>query len=812
MLGLGVAGALSAAPQQPTESGAGAQSRATTQSSNASGSFFDAYRAERPGARPPERFLLLLQALVEELRSPKKPPPGFPVPGVVLAEMHASCPKRFLSFCDYYLAEYARVHGGPEDLGLAARNLEASSAEDAGFNDNSVRMAVFVADIYRGLGRYGSARRVLDKAEATARGKISNPAVLSNLHGLRGELARENGRLDDAHADTEKAIELAEGSKDANAILRAVNRSLELALSTGRFEEVRSRVDSLLATLGTEDPAVRSELLTCRGYAESGLARRDPSFLPVARTTLKRALEGMHTSALGKVLLKLCDLALRAGDVRDAEALLVRARPVVGVGQDLSSVSWTPDACDLVDLENRCCLAKESTLAELRVQRNRHVQALRGLCEQWSGQPPSRGGIGFLHMDSRRDLLGSGFDLALKLASAEGHDDGPARALDDLLRMQAMVSLARVRGAEVCTEADVRQRYLQPGQVALAYLPCHAKIHLFCIERERVRHATLASGQDVLPACQALVRELMGSPVLEGAALEAASERFAAAGRAAAALLIPQEFRSVVLGASGLTVVGADLLQGVPFEALLCEGDNLLGEVVPIDNLPSLPLGVRLAGLPGLGAPLSVAALVCTAPRPEVAVAAGVKPFALSPASIAAWFRDYRDPVVLVDEQVTRKGVRDLALDTVDVLHWVAHGAEDLAESGARDLVAFDGRIPTSDLEARPAPKLVLVSVCGAGVGPSRPGEGDLLASFAGTFLWKGALAVVASQNEIAALDHLAFLGAVHRHLAAGHPPAAALQRARAESAKGSGQALFSRAQRALMQVTGLGHKRRAGH
>ena len=90
---------------------------------------------------------------------------------------------------------------------------------------------------------------------------------------------------------------------------------------------------------------------------------------------------------------------------------------------------------------------------ELRQRAQTLEQQLDLTLEHWREIAPRAGGLGFLHLTERRTPVEELIEL--KLAVTEHEDSGAAQALDVILRLQELNSIALARGAAPNTRAAI---------------------------------------------------------------------------------------------------------------------------------------------------------------------------------------------------------------------------------------------------------------------------------------------------------------------------------------------------------------------
>ncbi|MBW8484851.1 CHAT domain-containing protein [Actinomadura parmotrematis] len=206
----------------------------------------------------------------------------------------------------------------------------------------------------------------------------------------------------------------------------------------------------------------------------------------------------------------------------------------------------------------------------------------------------------------------------------------------------------------------------------------------------------------------------------------------------------------LVPGDREVVIVPTGALHGLPWAAL----PSLAGR--PFSLAPSAAAWLRAARAePGRGGTVLVAG-------PHLAHAAR---------EVRALHRLHPGARVLTGPHARPEAVRD-ALDGARLAHLAAHGAHRPGNPLFSRLTLAGGALLAHDLDdLRAPPHRVVLSACDVGQG----GPGDAAAGMAGALLALGTATVIASAAPVADADVPAFMGAVHRRLAAGDGPAAAL-------------------------------------
>ena len=238
-------------------------------------------------------------------------------------------------------------------------------------------------------------------------------------------------------------------------------------------------------------------------------------------------------------------------------------------------------------------------------------------------------------------------------------------------------------------------------------------------------------------------------------------------------------------GASAQATTAATALldtTATKLDRLLLAGLTELGDrplvVVPTGGLHSLPWSIlpSCARRPVVVTPSATlwhAAATSTGPSTgKVAVAAGpgLSGARAEALSVAAAHRGAR---VMLDGDATAGAVLD-ALTSVDVMHLAAHGRLSTDNPLFSDLRLHDGPLVVYDLERLPrVPRTVVLAACDSGRSVVR--TGDELLGLAATFIARGTAQLIASVVPIPDAETAPLMAALHKRLAQGRSPAAAL-------------------------------------
>lgn len=663
------------------------------------------------------------------------------------------------------------------------------------------------ANLEHRRGRQGEALRLADAAIAAASRSAAPPhEELAQYHGSRAEFRFDLGLFDVADADLDAAERHARAAGTPDARFDVLTIRLNQYLGLGRFD----RVVELTAERAEFGAERAHELAVYRATALRFLRRERPDAHAEARELLDAAIGSgtLEPSLRVTALHKRLALALDEGDLESAEAdriQLEAERPLSAAG--FASASYDLVDYDLVDydtvaLGTRTLLARGRT-EELAARRPLHAAAFAALLARWDAAERREAGLGRLHLDRWNRLVGEYLRLVL---ACEPGEAGARAALDALLEVQARASLARALGSASVDAAQLRAALGEGAGVLIFQALDHASL-VVAVDRDGIACVETVGSRMLSLAAKELLRLLDAGRDVD--------ERFAAECTRVGAMVLPPAIAERVRGWRELSVVGDELLQGLPIEVLelpRAKGDArpaTLGERLAIDHVSSLGAWLSLAKR---AIPRGGGAFWATLEPAAGLVADGARRVpqrlleALPPST-----GELADSIVL-DRSAGVAALLAADLRSRAWLHLVAHGAwVDDREIAAvlalhPDETHRDGLFGAEHVAAlRYVPPLVFLSACG--VGSSHPRRGDGWdATLAGAFLRRGARAVVLRSGDLEFEPQVALIGAFHRAFAAGASPAEAMRRARAEL--GAGTRSPRRLRELALQVVGNGQGR----
>jgi len=193
-----------------------------------------------------------------------------------------------------------------------------------------------LGEMYRKLGQYDQARRLLDQSLETNRAIYGpeHPAVLASLVG-RARLLADLGRFDEAEASYVSALESYRGSQGDVGREAALCRFhlAELYVLMGRYEEAEPLFSSALNGLSNAPDARDAELaatitgLSSLYWSQGRYEEAEP--LLIRARAIYEAMPRHSTRELAVVLGNLGQIAQRRGDFESAEPLLGRSHEIL---------------------------------------------------------------------------------------------------------------------------------------------------------------------------------------------------------------------------------------------------------------------------------------------------------------------------------------------------------------------------------------------------------------------------------------------------------------------------------------------------
>lgn len=532
-------------------------------------------------------------------------------------------------------------------------------------------------------------------------------------------------------------------------------------------------------------PALSARWGHRRGLALSEIARLDPARADAARRTLDEALQTqlLEEHEQDATHLTLADLDVRIGNSESAAAHLAE----VAARRGTSGPIDVEQRATFEALAVEVAFATHAAPSELDALRARSRAALTALREDWLLRPLVPGGQGFLLFGAPSLLLGQYARLEMAL---EGEQVGVERALAAIALLQSAGTVARTLDLGEIDAQRLRAELLYDDATLIAILPNSLRTHVFVLGPKIAFPAEAAPLERLEVLRGELTSTLYRAPVAgqtgRAAQLDAASASLRDGlldGRVIAEL----QARPV------LFVVGADLMGGLPIEALDLGSGRPFGADCGIAHAPSLPLAIELAARSRAPVPDGPwDAVVFGAPEHSDSVRERwprIRSFSLDETSLRGLGEGF-DPArvrVLAGPEATLAGLQSLDLGSARLLQVVTHGVFDplrdepagivvSSGGGSRDVAWY------ADLRALRAPRVVALWACGTQRGPSRLGD-DTASHLGGAFCDAGVCTVLVSRADLALDPVLRMARRVARGLAGREAQVESLRAARAELA-----------------------------
>lgn len=617
------------------------------------------------------------------------------------------------------------------------------------------------------------------------------------IMALRGVHLLDLGLPDRAapwlHAARDETERVRRGDSNANgaqAILLAALARLRL-----EYREYRELIEDVDAALA--DPANRAmfgghrawlcrELQARQAIACAALARVEPAFGPRAEQLFERVIESADAKQNDRLLARLGMAERLIGRERwsEAAAQLDLVEDVISrMGNGAARAGPRRQAASVQASRARIALGRGVGEVELRRESTALESALAGLVDSWRSLPPRPGGVGLFASDTVREVL----SMVVRLRLAQ---EDPEGALQQLVSTSDVGTLVRRMNGPRVDLAAIRAELLGARTGALIYLPSLDRTHVFALDATQLDHIEIAEATPRLDLLRAFAGAVRQSPRGLPDDAERARRRrdLARDGQEIARWLLPAAVRARVATWDHVLIVGRELLENVPFDALPWTSRAPLGVAKALSYLPSLSLGVALERRRAEAVGGALDMVLAAAPVHGDAAAEQYPNLRALPWT-AADTRALLAPFP-AGQRASYTGA-DAGIDTLRaavrrtrMVHFVTHGIRDhMRERYAGLLLAPKGDDPgflwSEAAERLSGPEVVLLSACGPGRGPHRAGDAAA-AHLGGAFLLASAQCVVLPAAAVAFRPTLRLMTHVHAHLANDVAPAEALRRARA--------------------------------
>lgn len=703
---------------------------------------------------------------------------------VLPALEEAGSNETFKAFLRFHIGDAKNELGRPEE----ARRWLASAAEACEPNEVFLPwILVTLAESERLVRRWSDAEFHLSRArELTGTPQDrEGKSLLGYWMRTRANLDEQLGLHDRARASLDESDRLAREVADPIARRSTLEGRMSLALASDDFDGLRAmeREWPAIAVAAGSDPSHELQCAALLGvaFAEEERMAGAPTVAMAERLERALARGGLAPTLLTRLALATASHGVSLGDFRLARRALAAA-PRTADSSSPAAENLRATNAERCALEMRLAL-DDPTEPDAAAEQGRALAAFElafdEFIDAWTSAPIREGGIGYLHFTSRH-VIGSELVRArLRLEPAERRY---AAALDVLIRMQALGTLARELHAPPCSRDDITDTLLPAGGAALAYLPGKYQSYVFVVDRSGVSVHEIAS---IARLDEVRRRSLKRLPDALRGGSDASGDRLAESLGLLARELLPAPVQHALDGATSVQIVGMDGLGYAPFELFGLHDGRRLGERYEVSYLPSFPVGIALARAHA-GDTFEFGLTLVAAPRNSAETLArhGLESIELDARELRSLTEPYGTAnVIWSGADATR---RALVGTRFSVLHVLAHGLFDGSrELPAGLLLADDSNGPaelwTEEIDDLRFPPLVIVSACGPARALLRRGD-DGRGSLTGALIARGARTVVTSHVNQELHGTLELFHAFHRSLARGASVARALRLARIET------------------------------
>jgi hypothetical protein len=686
--------------------------------------------------------------------------------------------ERTLAYLDLHRAYYVSAVLGDRDGGLQL--LESALARYLDRVDYRAELALLAENIAQDEEHWNAAREYLAQAEESLAAVPATSDLMARFHGASADLWIHLGLPEIARSHVEFELEHARAGNDPEAFLGARTDELKLLVLEENYDAVYERYAELPCEPWFDQVSV-TEQGDCLLHVAAGLLAAEHDEVEPrgsAAALLDELLKpGRLDAAMrGWALRHRAVCAANEGDWRLVRNLCNALRGEIGaVGLPDDRLPSGRLGAALIGLEARIELAQSSGLPDrerrLRPHLDRVRRAWNEFLSHWSGAPVRGGGLAYLHIAERHQLLQELIDLEL---GVEGESRGASSALQHVLDAEQQSTFAR-RMRLSPTVVDEIQRELTDSQSGLlVYLPSRDRSFVFAIDPRGVRLFRLDAEYRVRGPCHRLAGAAQ-SAVRDGRGIDDSELRTAAVD--CARVLLPEELEKHIAAWRELIVVGIDDFGYVPFELLPARDGGTQGTRRAISYSPTVAMALALERKPE---PAAGHARLLLAPEVEgLALALDDSQLAELTSSVS------RESEILIGRAAAASRLGVATVDSVNLLYVLAHGTHDATRERPGGLLLASsllsrGTIWAEDIEALCAPALVVLTACEAGRAPMRRGDGGR-SDLAAAFLYAGAVTVVLPTCDLEVAATLRAVPLVLRSVSDGVETAEALRSARAE-------------------------------
>jgi hypothetical protein len=591
---------------------------------------------------------------------------------------------------------------------------------------------------------------------------------LATLHGILADLYIRIGNTDDAAKHMIAEAKHAEASGDPLCRRESASRRASVLMGGNRPKAANRWLTKWL-----EDPPVdlperfRIRLTRQRGLARAELYREDPDLAALGITDLDTAIESgllsdRETLSALHAKTMLHERLDHPDEAREAYLQLDDAikRTIEAGGRPSSEA-----ACTAGVMQSRL---SEAPVAEVRDGLEACALELFGRVKEFE---PSVGGTGFFHFGSQRDLIS---ELVQRCLEAEPGQAGLERALDWILKSQALGSMARIAGYEYAGLDEVRAALVTDTRGVLVYLPSPLRTHVFGFDADNLWHEELGRAW--------FIEEKRSEFLQNGLYTDERGPYYDTLAGALAQELFPPQVLAHMENWQELSIGGLGLTDYIPYEILPVGADQLFGERFDVAYLPSVPIGEVLADRSAAEqSPETPPVALFVSPTTPSGLEEEYPPILVSENQMQRLGSDRPDEVsIWSGNDATFENLKLAASSGAKVLHLIMHGAPDPNRVRPAGLLFAEGATGPTQVSCRDieqleqVPPIVILAVCGAQKGRTRKGE-DGLTHLGGAFISAGAQVVILSPDDLEVNATIALVALLQDRLLNEEAPASAL-------------------------------------
>ncbi len=354
----------------------------------------------------------------------------------------------------------------------------------------------------------------------------------------------------------------------------------------------KHEVDVLLS-LGRSDRALRAcEKSLQRWPRDPGLrTRRAQAAIAAGRGADARGREKLFDDAMRDASQVRSSRAPRSQKLRSAmlrlEALEARGsnEAIASAAAEIQQLAREDDPSDLPYLAHATALESATMFdsfdeSERAAMRTRLQSIFDQLVARWRKMPPRRDPYPFLHYQNRRLALG---ELLHTICSSD-EEDRTTRALEQVLELHRIGSIARRGNVDDCTLDEVRRHLTGKKRGVLVYAFAWRRSIVFAMDGDTIQHAEVEAGRNEI---RDLAKRSV-TAILAGDGDENDAKRLAE-------LVVPKPLRALLAKWKHVTVVSSHDAGHIPFAELpLADGEPLRTRTATT-FCPSLPAGVLVS-------------------------------------------------------------------------------------------------------------------------------------------------------------------------------------------------------------------------